>query len=140
MLPEAIEKNSGISRALTGTTTLLAAFIVTVLMVFAMLSVSQASADARRAEIACQSSAGWYAADVKAQAILAELRTGSIPNDCTKTDSSTWSFSVPIDNTKEIAASVRINSDKTYEILSWQMRRTVPWEPERNPFDDVAKP
>ena len=74
------EKNTGLS----GAVTLLTAFIAVVLIVFSMLALSQAQADARRANIAAKSSVNWYSADYKAQTTLAALRRGEIVPDTDK--------------------------------------------------------
>lgn len=130
------EKNTGLS----GAVTLLTAFIAVVLIVFSMLALSQAQADARRANIAAKSSANWYSADYKAQTTLAALRRGEIVPDTDKIGPNDYSWKTQMDQRKHIEARVRIQDDGSYEIFLWQLKQNAEWVPEHSPFDDVAKP
>ena len=130
------EKNTGLS----GAVTLLTAFIAVVLIVFSMLALSQAQADARRASITAKSSVNWYSADYKAQTTLAALRRGEIVPDTDKVGPDDYSWKTQMDQRKHIEARVQIQDDGSYEIFIWQLKHNAEWVPERSPFDDIAKP
>ena len=130
------EKNTGLS----GAVTLLTAFIAVVLIVFSMLALSQAQADARRASITAKSSVNWYSADYKAQTTLAALRRGEIVPDTDKVGPDDYSWKTQMDQRKHIEARVQIQDDGSYEIFIWQLKQNAEWVPERSPCDDIAKP
>ena len=110
------EKNTGLS----GAVTLLTAFIAVVLIVFSMLALSQAQADARRASITAKSSVNWYSADYKAQTTLAALRRGEIVPDTDKVGPDDYSWKTQMDQRKHIEARVQIQDDGSYEIYCKQ--------------------
>lgn len=125
---------------LPGATTLLSSFVSVVLAVFAMLSLSQAQADARRAKAMADGTAAWYAADAGAQKTLASLRTGNVPDNVRTVGPGAYAWTAPVDKTKHIETEVRILPGGAYETYRWQMTQNEPWAPERSPYDDVAKP
>ena len=72
------EKN-GFRFPVMGVSSLLIIFSVLCLTVFAILSVSTASAGSRLSEKAAQSVTDYYAADSRAEKTIAALRSGEIP-------------------------------------------------------------
>lgn len=125
---------------LPGATTLLSSFVSVVLAVFAMLSLSQAQADARRAKAMAEGAAAWYAADAAAQETLAALRAGEIPDGVQDAGSGVYAWTEPVDETKHIEIKIEIGPGGSYRILEWKMAQNEPWVPGRSPYDDVAKP
>lgn len=69
-------KKEGMAPPALGGSSLLVAFAVLALTVFALLSLSTVQADVRLADASVQAVTDYYAADVTAQEILARLRNG----------------------------------------------------------------
>ncbi|MBD5133272.1 MAG: hypothetical protein HDT38_02190 [Clostridiales bacterium] len=69
-------KREGMAPPALGGSSLLVAFAVLALTVFALLSLSTVRADVRLADASAKAVEDYYAADVKAQEILARLRNG----------------------------------------------------------------
>lgn len=109
-----------------GVSSLLIIFAVLCLTIFAILSISTVSADARLGDKAAESVAAYYAADGQAEKVLAQLRQGIVPDGVTQ-DGDTYSFTCPASETQALQVKVRI-SGTDYEILQWQMISTADWE------------
>ena len=69
-------KKEGMAPPALGGSSLLVAFAVLALTVFALLSLSTVQADVRLADASAQAVTDYYAADCQAQEILARLRNG----------------------------------------------------------------
>ena len=119
------EKN-GFRFPVMGVSSLLIIFSVLCLTVFAILSVSTASAGSRLSEKAAQSVTDYYAADSRAEKTIAALRSGEIPEGVSA-DGNTYSFTCPASDTLELQVKVRI-SGSDYEVLQWQMVSTADWQ------------
>ena len=119
------EKN-GFRFPVIGVSSLLIIFSVLCLTVFAILSVSTASAGSRLSEKAAQSVTDYYAADSRAEKTIAALRSGEIPEGVSA-DGNTYSFTCPASDTLELQVKVRI-SGSDYEVLQWQMVSTASWQ------------
>ena len=109
-----------------GVSSLLIIFSVLCLTVFAILSVSTASAGSRLSEKAAQSVTDYYAADSRAEKTIAALRSGEIPEGVSA-DGDIYSFTCPASDTLELQVKVRI-SGTDYEVLQWQMVSTAGWQ------------
>ena len=119
------EKN-GFRFPVMGVSSLLIIFSVLCLTVFAILSVSTASAGSRLSEKAAQSVTDYYAADSRAEKTIAALRSGEIPEGVSA-DGDIYSFTCPASDTLELQVKVRI-SGSDYEVLQWQMVSTAGWQ------------
>ena len=119
------EKN-GFRFPVMGVSSLLIIFSVLCLTVFAILSVSTASAGSRLSEKAAQSVTDYYAADSRAEKTIAALRSGEIPEGVSA-DGDIYSFTCPASDTLELQVKVRI-SGTDYEVLQWQMVSTASWQ------------
>ncbi|MBQ6900896.1 MAG: hypothetical protein IJN72_08650 [Firmicutes bacterium] len=119
------EKN-GFRFPVMGVSSLLIIFSVLCLTVFAILSVSTASAGSRLSEKAAQSVTDYYAADSRAEKTIAALRSGEIPEGVSA-DGDIYSFTCPASDTLELQVKVRI-SGTDYEVLQWQMVSTAGWQ------------
>lgn len=133
------EKRDRFSVPPIGASSLLAAFAVLCLVVFALLALSTVRADGRLSDASLQATKDYYAADCQAQEILARLRHGEIPEDVELTASiaetpeggaHTYAYAVPISDTQELQAVAVIYGDGSYEIVRWQAVPTVEWEPD----------
>ena len=107
-----------------GGVSLLVAFAVLCLTVFALLSLTTVQADARLAE-----------ASAPAVEILARLRSGEIPVEVTTHSEDSWhsprmtryTYEVPISDSQELQVEVLLDGED-YEILRWQAQYTGEWE------------
>lgn len=127
------EKRERFSPPAVGGSSLLTVFAVLALTVFALLSLSTVKADVRLADSAAKAVTDYYAADVKAQEVLARLRNGETPEDVelvamlTESGGTDYMYTVPISDTQELQVEVLLDGAK-YEILRWQAASSQPWE------------
>lgn len=130
-----------------GGSSLLTVFAVLALTVFALLSLSTVKADVRLADSAARAVTDYYAADCRAQEILARLRNGEKPEGVTfqagtvkvlRTEPDTPGFdrqdvpvhiaeyAVPISETQELQVEVLLQG-ADYEVVRWQAASSVEW-------------
>lgn len=133
------QKSSSFSPPALGGASLLVIFAVLALTIFALLSLSTVRADGRLSEASAQAVRDYYAADCKAQAYLAWLRTGEgaldteVINtgmaiiDYADRSETLCSYTLPISDTQELQVEVRINGTE-YKILRWQAVPIGEWE------------
>ena len=116
-----------------GGVSLLVAFAVLCLTVFALLSLTTVQADARLAEASARAVEEYYAADCAAQEILARLRNGETPVEAESHSYDSWhrgtryTYAVPISDSQELQVEVLLDGED-YEILRWQAQYTGEWE------------
>lgn len=117
-----------------GGSSLLVAFAVLALTVFALLSLSTVRADVRLGDAAAESVKAYYAADAKAQEILARLRSGEMPENVEIKEWGVASYTVPISDTQELQVEVRLDrllldmETDTYTVLRWAEVATGDWD------------
>jgi hypothetical protein len=121
-------KNRSFSPPAVGGSALLVIFAVLCLTVFAMLSLATVQADRRTADAAAQAVQDYYAADSEAEKILAELRTGTLPENVSEANG-VYSYACAISDTQTLAVQVQADG-ANYRILQWQAVSTADWEPE----------
>ena len=134
-------KKSSFSPPALGGASLLVIFAVLALTIFALLSLATVRADGRLSEASAQSVRDYYAADGKAQAVLAWLRTGEGEPDVPETftistsiseygghSETVHSFAVPISETQELQVEVRVDGENDWEVLRWQAVPAGDWE------------
>jgi len=135
------QKKSSFSPPALGGASLLVIFAVLALTIFALLSLSTVRADGRLSEASAQAVQNYYAADCKAQVVLAWLRTGEgtpdVPEDFTVSTAiseysdhseTVHSYTIPISDTQELQVEVRIDGVDDFEILRWQAAPVGDWE------------
>ena len=122
-----------------GGSSLLTVFAVLALTVFALLSLSTVRADTRLADAAARAVTDYYAADCRAQEILARLRAGGpLPEGVEITgsdDRGTYMYyTVSISDTQELQVEVYLlwgegwgRDASGYTILRWQAASSVEW-------------
>ena len=136
-------KKQRFSPPAVGGTSLLVVFAVLCLTVFALLSLTTVQADVRLADASAQAVEDYYAADCKAQEILARLRNGERPEGVAFSNG-VWpydvapsgsgplqaDYAVPISDTQELQITVLLGgiADADYMVLRWQAVPTVEWE------------
>lgn len=133
------QRRSGFSPPALGGASLLVIFAVLALTIFALLSLSTVRADGRLSEASAQAVRDYYAADCKAQAYLAWLRTGEGAPDPAVTHTSMVTidyddhsaaihfYTLPISDTQELQVELRMDGTD-YEILRWQAVPIGEWE------------
>ena len=109
-----------------GGSSLLVIFAVLCLTVFAMLALSTVQANGRLSDASAEAVTSYYAADAQAEAILAQLRAGRVPEDVTVTGE-TYTYTCPISDTQALEVEVRVNGTD-YEVLRWQSVSTADWQ------------
>lgn len=120
-----------------GASSLLAAFAVLCLVVFALLGLSTVRADERLSDASLQATKDYYTADCQAQEILARIRNGEVPEGVQMAMTGLNSFetyalyAVPISDTQELQVTVLVENELTGErwrVLRWQAAPTGEWE------------
>lgn len=130
-------KSGGFAPPALGGASLLVIFAVLALTVFALLSLSTVRADVRLGDASAQAITNYYAADCRAQEVLACLRTGApVPEDISVSESIIhyedrveWvcSYTVPISETQELQVEVQLEGTD-YTVLRWQAVPAGGWE------------
>ena len=114
--------------AAVGGSSLLVIFAVLCLTIFALLSLSTVQADGRLTAISANATKAYYAADALAEEILAELRSGTVP-DGVEQEGSVYRYVCEVSETQLLQVKVRVDADG-YEILQWQTMSSAEWEPD----------
>ena len=120
------------SAPVVGGSSLLVIFAVLCLTVFALLGLSTVQADGRLSDASAEAVSAYYAADCQAEAILARLRAGELPEGVEETvtpEGRTCAYTCPISDTRTLAVEVRLEG-ANYDILRWQAVSTADWEPD----------
>ena len=108
---------------MVGGSSLLVIFAVLCLTVFALLGFSTVQADRRLEQVSVQAVEDYYAADAQAEKILAQLRSGQMPEGVQLQDG-IYSYCCKISDTQEIQVQVRAAD---WDVLSWQSVSTTNW-------------
>lgn len=108
-----------------GASSLITIFAVLCLTVFALLSISTVLSEQRLGDAAEAAVINYYEADCRAEEVLAQLRSGEIP-EAVKRDGEFYTYSCPLSETQALEVQVRV-TEKGYEILRWQVVSTTDW-------------
>jgi len=111
---------------LLGGSSLLVIFSVLCLVCFALLSMTTVRASEQLSLASEQAVTAYYQADAQAEAVLAQLRAGHIPEGVT-VDGSVCSYTCPISSTQQLTVVVDMNQEE-YQILEWQCSSTAQWQ------------
>ncbi len=109
-----------------GGASLLVVFAVLCLTIFALLSLTTVQANRRLADAAVQATVDHYAADCAAQAILARLRTGEVPEGVEKSGD-IYTYECPVSSTQKLEVEVRVRGSD-YTVLRWQTVASQTWQ------------
>lgn len=120
-----MDKRRSFQAPVVGGSSLLVIFAVLCLTVFAMLSLSTVQADKRLSDASAAAVSEYYAADCRAEEILAQLRTGQVPEGV-RVKADTYSYTCSISETQELQVEVRIR-ENGWEVLRWQAVSTARW-------------
>ena len=106
------------SLPMVGGSSLLIIFAVLCLTVFTLLALSTVRANTRLCEASVQAVSDYYAADLQAETIFAQLRKGTLPEDVTE-NNNIYSFSCPISETQTLMVELE-KTDTCWNVLRWQ--------------------
>lgn len=123
-----MEKKQHSAPPFVGGTSLLVIFATLCLIIFALLSLSTTRADERLGDAVAQAVSDYYAADCEAEAILAQLRQGTVPANVTASGD-LYAYSCPVSDTQALAVEVRVHG-MDYQVLRWQAVSTADWQPD----------
>ena len=113
------EKRSGFSFPVVGGTSLLVMFAVLCLITFAVLSLSTVKAGDRLGEASAEAVMEYYAADYEAERILAQLRSGILPEGVV-CEGDVYGYSCPVSETQRLQVSVqKVGED--WKVLRWMV-------------------
>lgn len=111
-----------------GLSALLTIFAVLCLTVFSLLSLSTAKADGRLGEKSRQATESYYAADCCAEEILAQIRSGIVPEGV-RVENGIYTYACAISDTQILVVAVKAEGE-TYQIIQWQAQSAAQWEPD----------
>ena len=114
------------SAAPVGAGMLLVSFAVLCLVAFAALCLSSAGAEDRLSRASAETLLARRDADAEAEAILARLRAGEVPEGV-RQENDVYDYTVPIAPDRELRVSVR-RAGETYTVLSWREAPTGDWQ------------
>lgn len=124
--------HSRFSPPAVGGVSLLVVFAVLCLTVFALLALATVQADTRLADASAQAVADYYAADCRAQELLARLRRGERPEGVELLDHIAR-YAVPISDTQELQVEVELTEEQgdragRWRVIRWQAVPSAAWE------------
>ena len=114
------------SAAPVGAGMLLVSFAVLCLVAFAALCLSSAAAEDRLSRASAETLLARREADAEAEAILARLRAGEVPEGVRWEDDA-YDCTIPIAPDRELRISVR-RAGKEYTVLFWREAPTGDWQ------------
>ena len=109
-----------------GGTSLLVMFAVLCLTVFALLTLGTVQADRRLSDASLKASLDYYAADVRAETIFAQIREGNVPENVTVEDK-IYSYSCPISDRQVLMVQLSMEGS-SWKVLQWQAVSIVEWD------------
>ena len=120
-----MDKQQKFQAPVVGGSSLLVIFAVLCLTVFALLGLSTVQAGKRLSDISAAAVSEYYAADCRAEEVLAALRRGETPHGVTR-QGDVCSYSCPISDTQALRVEVQLR-DGQWQVLRWQAESTVNW-------------
>ena len=131
-MPMPMRERDRFAPPVVGGSSLLVIFAVLCLTVFALLGLSTVQADGRLGDASADAVLNYYAADCRAEELLARLRNGELPEDVTRQhgpDGDTYSYTCTISDTQALEVEIRLDG-AAYTVLRWQAAPTAEWEPD----------
>ena len=101
-------------------------FAVLCLTVFALLTLGTVQADRRLSDASLKASLDYYAADVRAETIFAQIREGDIPKNVTVEDN-IYAYSCPISDRQVLMVQLS-REGSSWKVLQWQAVSIVEWD------------
>ena len=106
-----------------GGSSLLVIFAVLCLTVFALLCLTTVQAYGRLADASVRAVTEYYAADCRAEEILAQLRSGTVPEGV-RQDGDRYMYTCSVSGTQELRAEV-LRCGEVWQIIRWQTVSTA---------------
>ena len=133
------EKEESAFPAVMGASSLLVIFSVLCLTVFSLLSLSTVSANHRIADDNSKALQAYYEADSEANAILAQIRNGNVPQGVSVSAAGgsegsslaggrIYEYSCRVSDTQVLCVKAEV-SGKDFRILRWQTVTDYDWQP-----------
>ena len=110
---------------LIGGSSLLVVFAILCLTVFALLGFSTALADKRLSDASANAVVNYYAADLQAEMILAQLRNGVVPEGINQ-ENGVYTYDCPLSGTQKLQVTVCIEGT-AWRVLGWKTVSTAVW-------------
>jgi hypothetical protein len=110
-----------------GSATLVMVFSVLCLTIFAMITLMTAHNDLTAAQKNADAVRAYYEADAEAAAILAEIRTGTVPDTVEREQGGALAYSVEIDGNQRLVVRLA-EKDGKYAVEKWAVEYTGEWE------------
>ena len=111
---------------LNGGSSLMTVFAVLCLTVFAVLALATVRANGRLSDGTSAAVLEYYAADCRAEEVLALLRSGTLPEGVRQYDER-YCYEVPISDSQLLVVEVAVDGTE-YAVLRWQAVSTVDWQ------------
>lgn len=119
------ERDRPYTPPILGGATLLTVLAVLCLTLFALICLSAARTGQAESVAGAQEVEEYYAADCRAQELLARLRQGELPEGVTFGENGLRSYTIPVGETRELQVEVEVQGADSYTVRSW---RTVSTE------------
>ena len=129
-----MRKESHVTPPAVSGSSLLVIFAVLCLSVFALLSLSSVQAEQRQADAANRSIREYYDADMRAQEIYAQLRSGKTVEGV-REEAGIYAYEIPVSQRQILVVRLEKNGDH-WSILRWE---AVPVETEQADSLDIWK-
>ena len=120
--------NKKLQPPLVGVSSLLVVFAVLCLTIFALLGLGTAQAGKRLSDVSADNVKCYYEADLQAERILAQIRSGHMPEEVTE-ENGIYSYTIPVTETQELRVEVCFEAE-SWKILRWQTTSTAEWSTE----------
>lgn len=101
-----------------GGSSLLAIFAVLTISIFALLTLSTVQAERRLSDSSAQSVTAYYRADLAAETVFAQLRSGETPPQVER-DGEIYRYTCPISETQLLYVELR-HAGENWQVLRWQ--------------------
>ena len=112
------KKDRDIQPPAVGSSSLLVAFALLCLTVFALLSLSTVQAEKRLSQSSAQAVESYYRADCQAEEIFARLRSGELPKEVTLSQG-VYRYRLPMGENLTLQVELTRSGD-TWTVLRWQ--------------------
>ncbi len=121
-------KKKKLSFTNVGASSILTIFAVLCFIVFALLSLSTATANHKLAIKSVDAVTSYYEADTEAEHILAQIRQGEVPDGVSR-DGNTYTYACPIDENQQLSVEVAFETEGgDYQIRKWKKEYIGEWE------------
>lgn len=122
-------KKRKLSFTSVGGSSILTIFAVLCFIVFALLSLSTSKANHKLSMKSVDAVSDYYAADTKAEEILAQIRLGQVP-DGVKQKGDKYLYVCPLNETQQLSVEVEVYDTDHYKVKKWKKEYVGDWKPD----------